>query len=341
MNSDNATIFKWLSILMVIVSVCICLFAGGIWIVDKEDVPKLKRDVKDEIDNSDSNIRELQQILDYQNFNIDVEKEIYKPLMAITKTHRNGKISALEEYGISKNTNRIAKLYESNRDIRQVGFLNSETMETAKSNRIIFAILFWLNVISGVAVILLHFMDKKLPGITVVVMNLVWLAVWLLIADDNDLYTFNLGFRYSMRITAAPIIALILSVVAMVLWIIRNKSVATAAGPVYKTERKKSNPVRPGSIRKTGKTGYVKKKAATSGANSIKCSNCGRELNPGAVFCPSCGTKYIAQVTPQQNPYEIPDNEEAKSPAKEYCPNCGAEMDSDALFCGECGYRRS
>ena len=45
------------------------------------------------------------------------------------------------------------------------------------------------------------------------------------------------------------------------------------------------------------------------------CVNCGRELPPGAGFCPKCGAKAEAAV----------------------CPKCGKEVDPDDAFCPSCG----
>ena len=47
---------------------------------------------------------------------------------------------------------------------------------------------------------------------------------------------------------------------------------------------------------------------------SIKCSNCGCDMENGAKFCPKCGSK---QET--------------------VCPNCGAKIYNGDVFCGNCG----
>ena len=46
------------------------------------------------------------------------------------------------------------------------------------------------------------------------------------------------------------------------------------------------------------------------------CSNCGKELADGSMFCNYCGTKQIV---------------------KKVCSSCGAELPSDAMFCHVCG----
>ncbi|HJK53672.1 MAG TPA: zinc ribbon domain-containing protein, partial [Methanocorpusculum sp.] len=50
---------------------------------------------------------------------------------------------------------------------------------------------------------------------------------------------------------------------------------------------------------------------------SGRCTNCGAVLQPGAKFCPECGTK-------------------VGSPK---CPACGSEVAAGAKFCPECGQK--
>lgn len=46
------------------------------------------------------------------------------------------------------------------------------------------------------------------------------------------------------------------------------------------------------------------------------CPNCGAAIQPGAKFCPECGTKIISKI---------------------FCSECGAEIKAGAKFCSECG----
>lgn len=58
---------------------------------------------------------------------------------------------------------------------------------------------------------------------------------------------------------------------------------------------------------------------------TIRCLNCGAELQKGTMFCSACGTK-VVEVTPQKE--EIAGN---------ICPNCGEIVSEDAAFCCNCG----
>jgi TM2 domain-containing membrane protein YozV len=49
----------------------------------------------------------------------------------------------------------------------------------------------------------------------------------------------------------------------------------------------------------------------------MHCRNCGKEVNPQAVACPSCG---------------VPPGLE-----KKYCPNCGSETQPNQSLCTKCG----
>ena len=51
------------------------------------------------------------------------------------------------------------------------------------------------------------------------------------------------------------------------------------------------------------------------------CSNCGKPLEEGALFCTFCGAK-------QNHP---------PAPPEPVCPSCGAKLEPDSRFCGSCG----
>ena len=55
----------------------------------------------------------------------------------------------------------------------------------------------------------------------------------------------------------------------------------------------------------------------------MNCPNCGLRLEPGTVFCPSCGRKIIESPPPE-------------SPSV-HCPNCFAPIAPDATVCPSCG----
>ena len=65
-----------------------------------------------------------------------------------------------------------------------------------------------------------------------------------------------------------------------------------------------------------------------AGGQSVKCSQCGANLNADAKFCPQCGTRI-----------EPPVPEAAEAPQSRVCPGCGAEVAPGMKFCSQCGAR--
>jgi membrane protease subunit (stomatin/prohibitin family) len=57
--------------------------------------------------------------------------------------------------------------------------------------------------------------------------------------------------------------------------------------------------------------------AAAAEATSVKCPNCGNQVDPAGKFCQECGTRLAPQTQP--------------------CVNCHAEIDAGAKFCPNCG----
>ena len=336
-NNGVGTICKWLSILLVVVSMIITLFFGAVWVTDKDELPEWKEEAQDVIDEWNSNYGTMQQELDSMNINIDIKK-IFVPVLNIIKAFKDGKISAFEEYRISKETYKLAKLIIEEKDLRQfIGAYSYETAEAAKSNRILIGLLFYLTIIAGVGVVAFHVMNHKFPGVSVVIINLAWLFFWEIATDgDSELFTFNLGLYYHMKIASSVIISLILSIIAMLFWIVRNKTTLSVSGIGHKTNKHLYSVS--SVVKRHSQNGIRKSRAADP--NAVKCNNCGRQLRPGAVFCPSCGTKYVEPVRQEQPVYQT-DNTISSVQENEFCPNCGAELDSDAIFCGSCGYKRS
>lgn len=54
----------------------------------------------------------------------------------------------------------------------------------------------------------------------------------------------------------------------------------------------------------------------------MKCTNCGREINEKARFCPECG-------------FEVP--KQCSVPIKIKCPRCGSLSEAGSSFCNNCG----
>ncbi|UCC17953.1 MAG: zinc ribbon domain-containing protein [Dehalococcoidales bacterium] len=73
----------------------------------------------------------------------------------------------------------------------------------------------------------------------------------------------------------------------------------------------------------------------------VTCENCGRELKPGAQFCPDCGTQIaVLKEVPQDG--VCPDCGTQLKPNARFCPNCGKQIDkekpkSEKRVCAYCG----
>ncbi len=69
----------------------------------------------------------------------------------------------------------------------------------------------------------------------------------------------------------------------------------------------------------------------TEGApNKRFCLECGGEVEPGAEFCYTCGSRRVIDVDPQTNRVVM---------ERGHCPYCGRDNPPDATFCGTCGRR--
>lgn len=70
----------------------------------------------------------------------------------------------------------------------------------------------------------------------------------------------------------------------------------------------------------------------------IKCPNCNKELEDGALFCDECGTK-IEEMPKMEAPSEAEKKNEAGSSAPEtvFCSNCGTKTTTEFEFCPNCG----
>lgn len=73
----------------------------------------------------------------------------------------------------------------------------------------------------------------------------------------------------------------------------------------------------------------------------VTCENCGRELKPGARFCPECGTDVTTQKQPIQGNV-CPDCGNQLKPNARFCPNCGRQIGQEKpalkkLVCANCG----
>ena len=66
------------------------------------------------------------------------------------------------------------------------------------------------------------------------------------------------------------------------------------------------------------------------------CTNCGKSLKDGALFCSACGTpKNSSNV----NHYQYSEQRQSVYVGSvRKCPSCGAELSSFTAFCPQCGH---
>lgn len=63
-----------------------------------------------------------------------------------------------------------------------------------------------------------------------------------------------------------------------------------------------------------------------TGENTMKCKNCGNELNGDEIFCLECGDFVEPDILEEQK-------------KKPRCKNCNEILDEKAIFCPGCGVK--
>lgn len=363
-NNGIGAICKWLSIILVALSATL-MFAGAVKFTEKEIIdefseglPDMERQINSTINELRSDWDDLEYVaadlgISYNKMEdiaeefIDLMEDSGDLIGKASDVVSDGRISASEMAVMMPKSLSIQKKFKESELMslaRLAGanpdalFGDSELLENSKTFGILCLILFYLTLVVAVIVIILHIRDKSLPGVSIVIINLAWMILWIVMKNKvNDFISYDLGYDYDvMKITAAPVWALILSLLAMVLWLVRNN-----ASPVYAARPAAGRTSRPARSGAYG--GVPVKKMAARDPNAIVCGNCGNTLRPGAVFCPACGTKYTAPAAPARpiQPAVYQADNTVGVTRSSVCPNCGAQLDSDAMFCGECGYKRS
>ena len=305
---------KWLSVVFVALAV-VMLFRGSLTVADKDARKELQKSLKSaekdmKIDKDE--LDELQDSLDEMDIDIDAKKMVKQAQKAI-KVVKDAKIAPSEIASAGPN---IVSLAGELSDNESLGYLIGsqyeevfEQIEQFRGAMIALIILFYVSVIAGVVVIVLHVTDNKLPGVSMVVVSLIWWIIMGVASVGTNSYVYNeLDIDEKIvRITAAPVWGFIFALIAMLIWIFRDK-IADAIG-----------------------VGESSAAAAPAKITSGKvCPNCGKTLSEGALFCSGCGTKFE----------EAPAAEAEETPAKAFCANCGTELEEGTLFCPNCGTKR-
>ena len=336
-----STICKWVSIILVVVSVGL-LFAGDIRFASKDDMRFFRSsEFEDGVDEIIDALDEVDAISDYREIEdelgidvddlMDVLDDTKKGFKRAQKILEDGKFSTSEIALITPKIIKVSNKILDNKNLKRMmrSDMGSdfdkmmEIVENIKAGMIFIMVMFYLTLIVGVVTLILRFINSKLPGVTLAVMNLAIMITWIVCKNKvNTFFEDELDtYDHVLKLTAAPIWAFVLALLAVIIWLAGNYIVTSG-------------------VNMRGTTSPASRRAPGADPNAVICTNCGNKLRPGAVFCPACGEKYSAPVRSIQPTAYQSDNSVGVAAAT-VCPNCGAKLDSDAMFCGECGYKRS
>ncbi len=345
-NSIAKSICKWVSIVLVLLAL-IVFMNGGIRIANKKEFKEFKKELSkelssigiyslddlDEDDIDEDDLENMQELLDGANIDLEAE-DMIKALTKGLKAVNDGKMSMKEYASVAPKYKKIADVvfdamieeeYVDEEDIEEA----EEMINKNKLYTTFPVVMYYITLLCGLVVIVLHFINHKLPGISITVINFIWVIV-LAVATNKlniemeDEFEMDPGF---LKLTGGPVWAFIFALLAMLIWIYRDNIAA-----------KLSNSAIPVSaIRPV--VGQMTSNGSISPESVIKCNNCGNVLNPGAIFCPMCGSKYEAPA--EQVVSVAPSHTEVQPQihTPRNCPGCGAILDEDAVFCGMCGYK--
>ncbi len=311
-NTVN-NVCKWASVLFVVLALFM-LFRGYMGLADsdeKEDTIESMSYAYEGLDDMDSDeIEDMQDTFDDYDIDINI-KSFLRKFKKLLKTLSDGEISP---YEIATAGPDLLKVTSYFREYDELGYFFGryeeafEIVDNIKAGIIMFVILFIISVLCAVVIIIMHIADLKPAGISLVILNIIWLIIFAVVTSRiNDWAEMEMDYddKY-MKMSAAPVLALLFAVIAMVIWLYKDKIIENSAGFVQA-------PV-------------VQSAAIQTPGDGRICPNCGKALNPGAVFCSGCGTKYVEPAAAEPAVQE-----------KAFCPNCGVQISIDSEFCPNCG----
>ncbi|MCR4685203.1 MAG: zinc ribbon domain-containing protein [Lachnospiraceae bacterium] len=309
-RSVVSTISKWLCVAFVAISVLL-LLSGSITIEDKSDrkafTKSMKNDLKD-LNSKETNkqIKEWQKGADDEDIDFDFRK-FFDRVEKTMKMISDGTVSPFELGTTGPSMIAMINSVVNNEDLEDLYVPDEddiEELENYKGVMVYGIILFYLTLVVGIVVIILHIVNNKLPGFSFAVVELIMLISLSVMAkgdflmesmDDNDLV-----------LTGAPVWAFILALLNVGLWLFKDKLLDLIFGPEVNT------------------------------AATITCPSCGKALRPGVAFCTNCGEKF-APAPAAPAPAPAAPAPAPVAPAKVVCTNCGAEIVGDSDFCTQCG----
>ncbi len=319
-------ICKWVSVALVLLSVFM-LFSGWITIADKDARREIKDSIKsaqEQLDLSKDEIEEKQELLEEWGIDIDI-KSFIKQAKKFINIVKDSKISPSE---LAFTGPDLLKMADTLKNEEMLGSMIGgefdemiEGLEEVKTATIALIVFFYITLAAGIIIIILHVKDTKLPGITLVILNLIWWIIMGVSVHGINVYAedeLNTSEKL-LKLTGTPFWTFIFSLAAAILWIYKDK-VADMIGVTV------TQPATSAAIEVN--TGRV-------------CPECGNNLKEGALFCPKCGSKYVEPIV-EEPIDEINESEEAVEEEKGiFCSKCGKELTPDADFCPNCGTPRS
>ncbi len=310
---------KWVSIVLVVISM-LMLFKGAITISNKDtrkEAQKSIRSAAKEMDFDKEDIEELQDELDDWDIDLDARK-LYRQFKKAINIVKDVAIAPSEIASAGPTIVSLAhEITEQDLPLFYSYMLEEvmEEIETLQSGLILLIALFYISLIVYIIVVILHITDNKLPGVSPAICSLIWLVLMCVASGKINSYLYDeLDYDDKMvGITAAPVWGVILALAAMLIWMFKDKIAESLSSGV-------AVPMMPVSNVQTANV------AAPSGK---VCSNCGKQLSEGALFCTGCGTKF-----------EVVEPVKEESSASAFCSKCGAKFEPDAAFCTSCGTPR-
>ncbi len=308
-------ICKSVSILFVLLAV-LMLFRGSITIADKDDKREMRKSMREaynEMEDVDpDDIDEMQDALDDNDMDINA-KTFYKHLKKLIKVFSDGEIAPSEIASAGPALLSLSSKFQEYDELRYYVHPFEEILDAVDSNKfgiIIAILLFVLSMVCGLAICILHILDKKMSGISLVIVNILWLVILgIVTAKINNWVEMEMDYDDKfVKLTSAPFMAIVFAIVAMVIWMFKDRII------------EQSGNLAPAPAVKAADVYTV--------AGARVCPNCGKTMNPGAVFCSGCGSKYV-------EPEDAAPVAEAEE--KIFCPNCGVQLSSDSEFCPNCG----
>ncbi len=344
--SENTirNIFKYVSIAFIVLSASM-LFVGGVGVSDAALREKMSTGVDEaieKIDMDDGEIADAEAGMAMFGVEIDI-RSLTDQMKRVLNILRDGRLSASE---IAFTGTTAIRLIDELKGNKLLSLLSGQDLDellagldSISMRMYIVVAFFWITLLCAVVVIVLHILNLKLPGASVVLFNLLWLIVFIVIKSNlNEMIVDKLDGPDGMfAVTAAPAIAFTAAVMAMVLWIIKDMVAGKATGdtvPFYTGPE----PGYQGSP-----AGVTAETIQTENADDTAEEETYVDMVEYATEPPTAITASVP-VSPA-GPAAAEDIVYSASGVGydpgdlKFCPKCGAAVDHDYDFCGTCGFR--